>query len=338
MTRRMSLYKTAWPMVAPIRITGHVFERIEMVVVELSEEGHVGRGEGTGVYYLQDAADNMLEQLESLRAVVEGGLSREEAQLALPPGGARNALDCALWDLEASKAGTSVWDIAGMMPRQVQSVYTIGIDDTPEKMAGKAARAAAFPILKIKLDGEMPVERMTAIRRARPDATLILDANQGFTFAQLQQITGPLAALDVKMIEQPLPRGGDAALAGYRSPIPLCADESCLHREELPAALERYDMINIKLDKTGGLTEALALAGDARAAGKKLMVGNMVGTSLAMTPALVVAQLCDFVDLDGPLALKSDYPGGLVFDNGRVDVPRPGVWGGEASRGEVGTA
>lgn len=328
MKRRFSVHKTSWPMIAPFRITGYVFEVIDMVAVEIAEDGHVGRGEGCGVYYLKDFADGMIDRLEALRADIEGGLTREELQDALPPGGARNALDCALWDLQARRSGESVFEMTGVEPRRVRTVFTIGIEETPEKMATKAARAKDFPILKVKLDGEAPVERIAAIRDARPDAALIVDANQGFSLDQLKSVAEPLAALGVAMIEQPLPRGGDEGLAGYRSPVPLCADESCLHRGELAPALERYDMINIKLDKTGGLTEALALAREAKAAGKKLMVGNMVGTSLSMAPAFLIAQLCEFVDLDGPLALKSDYLGGMSYDKGIVSAPAPGFWGG----------
>ncbi len=328
MSRRLSVHKTSWPMRAPFRITGYVFEAIDMIVVHLADGDHVGRGEGCGVYYLNDLADGMLEQVEALRTDLEGGLSREELQEALPAGGARNALDCAMWDLEARKTGKSIWDLTGVESGSVKTVFTIGIEATPEKMAEKAARARAYPVLKVKLDGEAPVERIAAIRKARPDAALIIDANQGFTLEMLKEVMEPLAALGVAMIEQPLPRGGDEGLAGLRSPAPICADESCLHRGELQEALPRYDMINIKLDKTGGLTEALALAREARAAGKRLMVGNMVGTSLSMAPAFVVAQLCDFVDLDGPLALKSDYPDGMRYNGGTVSAPARGFWGG----------
>ena len=335
MALRLSVHMTSWPMVAPFRITGKVFERGEMLVVALSEGEHVGRGEALGVYYLGETAESLLDQVEAARADIERGVSREDVQAMLPPGGARNAVDCALWDLETARTGASVWSLTGIRPKPLRTAYTIGIGETPEKMAAQAARAKQYPLLKIKLDGETPVERMQAIRAARPDAALIIDANQGFTLPQLESLLEPFAALGVAMIEQPLPRGGDAGLARLRSPIPICADESCLHRGELPDALERYDMINIKLDKTGGLTEALALAAAARAAGKRLMVGNMLGTSLSMAPGYVVAQLCDFVDLDGPLSLKSDYAGGLVYDGGQVSQPAAGFWGGMNRNGDA---
>lgn len=335
MSLRLGVHKTSWPMTAPFRITGRVFERGEAIVVELSDGDHLGRGEAAGVYYTGETADLLLEQVEAVRADIEEGLSREALQALLPPGGARNAVDCALWDLEASRAGESVWSLAAVRARPLSTAFTIGIESTPAAMAAKAARASRYPLIKVKLDGETPVERMRAIRAARPDAVLITDVNQGFSFSQLKDVLAPFAELGVAMIEQPLPRGDDAALADLRSPIPICADESCLHRGELSAALERYDMINIKLDKTGGLTEALALASEARAAGKRLMVGNMLGTSLAMAPALVVAQLCDFVDLDGPLSLKSDYAGGLRYDGGAFLPPAAGFWGG-MTRGDNG--
>lgn len=328
MSRRLSVHKTSWPMTAPFRITGHVFEVIDMIEVEISEDGHIGRGEGCGAYYLNDFADNMLDQVEALRRDIEGGLSREDLQEAMGACGARNAIDCALWDLETRKTGKSIWELTGITPKNIQTVFTIGIEETPAKMAEKAARASQYSNLKIKLDGVQPVERIAAIRKARPDASLIIDANQGFTLSQLQEVAEQLAALGVAMIEQPLPRGGDEGLAGMKFPVPVCADESCLHRSELPAAIKRYDMINIKLDKTGGLTEGLALAREALDAGKRLMVGNMVGTSLSMAPSFVIGQLCDFVDLDGPLNLKSDHLGGMSYENGVVSQPAPGFWGG----------
>ncbi|MEQ8935943.1 MAG: dipeptide epimerase, partial [Amphiplicatus sp.] len=281
-----------------------------------------------GVYYLGETPDLMLDQVEAHRGEIERGMTRDALQAALPPGGARNAVDCAMWDLEAKSAGKSVWDLTGVTLKSTRTVFTIGIGETPAVMAEKAARAKAYPILKIKLDGEAPVERMQAIRAARPDATLIIDANQGFTLSQLKDVIHPFSELGVAMIEQPLPRGGDEGLEQVSSPIPICADESCLHRGEIADALKRYDMINIKLDKTGGLTEALALAREAHGAGKRLMVGNMLGTSLSMAPAFVVAQLCEFVDLDGPLALKSDYAGGMVYNGGAVSPPSEGFWGG----------
>ncbi len=327
MSLQLNVHKTFWPLKAPFRITGHVFTSSGAIVVELVDDGHVGQGEGLGAYYLDENPDLLLDQVEAVRADIERGVTLDELQELLPAGGARNAVDCALWDLNAKRQGQSVWRMTGIDPNPVRTVFTIGIQETAAEMAENAARAKGYPVLKVKLDGVQPVERMTAIREARPDATLVIDANQGFTFDQLKEVVEPLAKLGVAMIEQPLPRGGDEELEGYQSPIPLCADESCLHRGDLPEVLKRYDMVNIKLDKTGGLTEALALAKEAKEAGKQLMVGNMVGTSLSMAPAYVIAQLCDFVDLDGPLALKSDYARRMCYAGAVVSSPETDFWG-----------
>lgn len=324
---RLSVHRTSWPMTAPFVITGHVFDSLEAVVVTLEQDGKAGHGEGVPVYYLNETAPGLLEQIEAVRRDVEAGVTREALQELLPPGGARNAVDCALWDLEAKQSGATVWSLAGVQPAACRTAFTLGIQKHPDLLAEQAARASGYKLLKIKLDDVDPVERVAAVRKARPDAEIIIDANQGFSVELLKSVLDPFANLGVAMVEQPLPRGADEALEGITSPIPLCADESCLHRGELPAALKRYDMINIKLDKTGGLTEALALARAARATGKGLMVGNMLGTSLSMAPAFVIAQLCDFVDLDGPLNLKSDAAPSMIYRGGLVDAPRSKFWG-----------
>ncbi|MDH4002940.1 MAG: dipeptide epimerase, partial [Xanthomonadales bacterium] len=239
----------------------------------------------------------------------------------------RNAVDCALWDLECKKAGKTIWELTGIDPKPVTTVFTIGLEPTPEEMAAKAAAAADAPVLKIKLSDDRPYERLAAIREARPDAELVVDANQGWDFDLLKEVIPKCVDLDLGMIEQPLPRGGDEMLEGFESPITLAADESCLDTSELETSARRYSMINIKLDKTGGLTEALKLAYAAKEKGCKLMVGNMVGTSLGMAPAFVIAQLCDFVDIDGPLLLKYDHPLGLNYNKGVVDVFESRFWG-----------
>jgi L-alanine-DL-glutamate epimerase-like enolase superfamily enzyme len=245
----------------------------------------------------------------------------------LPAGGARNAIDCALWDLDAKCSGRSVWDLAAVTAKPLETVFTIGLEATPSEMAEKATAATSHSLLKVKLDADLPLERLRAIRAARPDARIVVDANQAWTFAELQRLAPPFAELRVQMIEQPLPRGGDAALEGFRSPVPLCADESCLHLGELEQAAARYQMINIKLDKTGGLTHALELARAARARGLGLMVGCMAGGSLAMAPTFVVGCLCDLVDIDGPLLQKADRLPGIDYAGGRVSVFGPEVWG-----------
>jgi L-alanine-DL-glutamate epimerase-like enolase superfamily enzyme len=232
-----------------------------------------------------------------------------------------------MWDLECKKTGKTIWQLTGIKPKPVTTVFTIGLEDSPAAMAAKAAAAVDAPILKIKLDGHRPFEKLTAIRAARPDAELVVDANQGWSFDLLTDVLPKCMGLNLGMIEQPLARGSDSILENFESPITLAADESCLHSGELEVAARRYSMINIKLDKTGGLTEALGLASAARQKGLKLMVGNMVGTSLSMAPAFVVAQLCDFVDIDGPLLLKYDQPRGLVYDNGVVSGFDSQLWG-----------
>jgi L-alanine-DL-glutamate epimerase-like enolase superfamily enzyme len=322
-----SIHITEWELTQPFRISGFEWINSRCLVVELCEDGHVGRGEAQGVFYLDETAESIFDQAHAVAADIRKGISRDELQDLLPAGGARNAIDCAMWDLECKQAGKSIWQLTGINPKPVTTVYTIGLEDSPEAMATKAAAAADAPILKIKLSDHLPYEKLAAIRAARPDAVLVVDANQGWNFDKLQEVLPKCVGLDLAMIEQPLARGGDQQLEGFESPITLAADESCLHTGELDTAAGRYSMVNIKLDKTGGLTEALRLANAAKAKGCKLMVGNMVGTSLSMAPSFVVAQLCDFVDIDGPLLLKYDQPNGLEYINGVVTGFDPALWG-----------
>ena len=324
---QLSVHIEEWELTQPFRISNFEWVNARGIVVQVAADGCVGRGEAQGVFYLDETAESLLAQVNAVAGEIRRGLSREELQQLLPAGGARNAIDCALWDLECKKTGNTIWQLTGIEPRPVTTVYTIGLEATPEAMAAKAAAAADAPVLKIKLGADRPYERLAAIRAARPDAAIVVDANQGWDFALLQEVIPQCAALDLGMIEQPLPRGGDAELEGFVSPVTLAADESCLDCSELELAARRYGMINIKLDKTGGLTEALELARRAKALGCQLMVGNMVGTSLAMAPSFVVAQLCDFVDIDGPLLLKYDHPGGLHYDKGIVTGLDPAFWG-----------
>jgi L-alanine-DL-glutamate epimerase-like enolase superfamily enzyme len=232
-----------------------------------------------------------------------------------------------LWDLECKEAGQTIWERLGIVPRELTTVATIGVGDAGV-MAEHASRWSSYPHLKIKLSAESPVEKMRAIRSARPDAVLVVDANQAWSFAQLQEYLPSLAELHIAMIEQPLPRGGDEELEGFDSPIPLGADESCLSLAELDSAVNKYDVINIKLDKCGGLTEALAMVEAAQHAGKRLMVGNMTGSSLSMAPSFVVGQFCEFVDIDGPLLLRHDIDHGLTYSpDGVVSPPSSELWG-----------
>jgi L-alanine-DL-glutamate epimerase-like enolase superfamily enzyme len=323
----VSLHIADWELTQPFKIAGHEWINSRCLVVQLGENGFVGRGEAQGVFYMDETAQSIFEQAQSVAAELRKGISRDELQHLLPAGGARNAIDCALWDLECKQSGKSIWQLTGIDPQPVTTVFTIGLESTPEAMAAKATAASDAPILKIKLDGHMPYEKLAAIRAARPDAELVVDANQGWSFELMQQVLPKLVNLNLAMLEQPLARGGDQMLEGFKSPITLAADESCLHTGELETAARRYSMINIKLDKTGGLTEGLRLARAAKAKGCKLMVGNMVGTSLSMAPSFVLAQLCDFVDIDGPLLLKYDQPNGLEYHNGVVEGFSPKLWG-----------
>jgi len=311
----------------PFRITGKVWTSSDSLVVKISDGEHIGSGEAQGIFYLNETSDTMLAELNQIIYQLQQGLSREGLLEILPSGGTRNAIDCALWDLECKQKGKTIWELTGITPKSQTTVYTIGIEDTPEAMAKKAFEAAEYPILKIKLDGIQPLERLTAIRRARPDAKLVVDANQGWSFEQLKALIPQCVELNLEMIEQPLARGDDQMLKGFDSPIILAADESCLDSSELEKIEGRYKMINIKLDKTGGLTEALNLAKAAKAKGYKLMVGNMCGTSLSMAPSFVIAQLCDFVDIDGPLLLKYDHPDGLHYDCAQVSCFKQSFWG-----------
>ncbi len=323
---KLSVHIEDWELKQPFRIAGKEWRTSTALVVQLSEGEFIGRGEGQGVFYLDETADSMLAQVNSLAENIRRGISRYELLKRLPAGGARNAIDCALWDLEAKQSGKTIWELVGIDPRPVTTAFTIGIEKTPEEMARKAA-VAPYPVLKIKLDENFPFERLAAIRAARPDAVLIVDANQGWNFDLLQEIVPKCVGLNLSMIEQPLPRGEDEVLERFESAIPLAADESCLNTDELLIASKRYDVINIKLDKTGGLTEALNLVRAAKEQGCKLMVGNMLGTSLAMAPSFVVGQLCDFVDIDGPLLLNYDRPLGMTFRAEKVEVFDPRLWG-----------
>lgn len=328
MKRQVSFHRESWLAAAPFRITGRTYLEFTTVVVEILEGIKIGRGEGMPIHYLGDSAEAMLDRLETIRAALEDGADRSALLTLLPPGGARNAVDAALWDLEARAQRRTAWELAGVSAHGVETVYTIGIEPEPEAMGDKAARAP-YPLLKIKLDADRPVERVQAIRRRRPDARLVVDANQGWSFDQLREVAQTMKDLGVLFIEQPLPREQDQALASYVAPLPLCADESCQHLGDLEQVAKRYQMINIKLDKCGGLTEGLRLAHAAREKRMGLMVGCMGGTSLGVAPAHVLAQLCDFVDIDQPLVLKNDRVNGFNFCDGKATIPPTFCWGME---------
>ena len=325
--RRLNLHTETWTFKQPFRIANRSYEGKTFIIVELTEGRHSGRGEAWHLYYAGETLDSVIADIESLAPEIENGLSREALQQRLPAGGARNALDLALWDLECQQQQKTIWQLTGITPQPLTTAYTLGIEDSPEALGERAQHTGQYPLLKIKLDNDRPVERMVAVRKARPNATLVIDANQGWDFQQLKSIAPQLAALDVAMVEQPLPRGADAELAGYQAPFPLAADESCLDRKELEQVAERYQMVNIKLDKTGGLTEALQLAEAAKAKGLELMVGNMGGTSLCIAPAFVVGQLSRFVDLDGPLLLKYDRAQAMSYHQAEISAPTNLCWG-----------
>ena len=315
----------AWAFRAPFAITGYTFTAVDLLYASITQDGSRGHGEAAGVYYHDETGDSMLADAESVREAIEAGADREELLELLPPGGARNAIDCALWDLEAKLKGTTIWELTGIRPGRTHTVLTIGIG-SPEEMA-EAARSLDSDRIKLKLSADMPIERVAAVRNARPDCEIVVDVNQGWTFDQLVEFAPKLRELGVAMIEQPLPRGGDGALEGYRSPVPLCADESCQDSRDFEQAASRYQLINIKLDKTGGLTEALELARLARERGIDLMVGNMMGTSLSTAPGFVIAQLCRFVDLDGTTFLKEDRDHPVQLLHGVVSAPTSALWG-----------
>ena len=317
---------------APFRISGYVFEASDTVVVELSDGKHCGRGEAAGVYYAGDDAPNIVEQLESNRAAIEAWGSGEELGQRLPPGGARNAVDCAMWELEANRSGIPAYRLAGIdAPRALVTTFTLGADD-PDVMAKGAVAYRQARAIKIKLTGELEldIERVRAVREARPDVWIGVDANQGFGIEDLPTLVEAMAGQQVALIEQPVARGREADLEGFASTIPLAADESALGLDDVAGLVGRFQVVNIKLDKCGGLTEALLIATEARRLGLGVMVGNMVGTSLAMAPAFILGQLCDVVDLDGPTFLKEDRVPGVVYRNGQIWCPDE-VWGTPAA-------
>lgn len=297
------------------------------VVVELRDGEFRGWGECEPQEHYGESLESVLAQIDGLRDLLRKGLSRRSLQDLLPAGAARNAVDCALWDLEAKRRGTPVWKLAGLdEPSVLTSVYTISLD-SPAAMAEQAAGYHDWPMLKLKLGGGEDLARVRAVCGAAPGVRLIVDANESWDLAHLAAIADDLKQLGVELIEQPLPAGKDQALADFESPVPLCADESCHTVESLDGIQGRYEFVNIKLDKTGGLTEALRLARAARERGFRLMTGCMTGTSLAMAPATLIAGLSEFVDLDGPLLLARDRDPGIRYEKGRLYPPPAALWG-----------
>jgi L-alanine-DL-glutamate epimerase-like enolase superfamily enzyme len=324
----LSARHEVWPIAGRFTISRGSRSEQHVVVVELSRDGASGRGECTPYARYGETVDGVLADIEAQRAALaDGSLDRLALQERLPAGAARNALDCAFWDLAAKQSGERAWTLAGLAPPQpVITAYTLSLDSA-DAMAEAAAAQAWRPLLKLKLAGPEDLERVEAVRASAPEAKLVVDANEGWSIEQYRALAPALAKLGVAMIEQPLPAGEDEALRGEARPVALCADESCHDRASLAALAGRYDLVNIKLDKTGGLTEALALKQAAEAAGYAIMTGCMLGTSLAMAPALLVAQRAAVVDLDGPLLLAKDRTQGLRFEGSRLHPPTAALWG-----------
>ena len=316
-----------WPIEGGFTISRGAKTEAVVVVAEIRQGEVAGRGECVPYPRYGETADATLAAILSMNDAVSRGLDRDALQAAMPPSAARNALDCALLDLEAKRSGRRIWDWLGRdAPRPCVTAYTISLG-SPETMAAAAARAAHRPLLKIKLGGDGDDLRIAAVRKAAPDSELIVDANEAWTEANIEHNLAACAQARVTLVEQPLPAGQDERLERIQRPIAVCADESVHDRASLAGLRERYDAVNIKLDKTGGLTEALAMADAATAQGFDIMVGCMVATSLAMAPAMLLTQQARFVDLDGPLLLKRDRDGGLRYDGSLVYPPDAALWG-----------
>jgi len=327
----LTLEHPNYPLVAPFRISRGVRTATEVVVATVSDGTHVGRGESLPYPRYGESVESVMAQVASLADAVAGGLDRQQLQARLEPGAARNALDCALWDLQARRQGVPVASLLGhstVLP-PLASAHTVSLD-TPANMAHAAKALRHLKLVKIKLDADDPATRIRAVRGQLPDARLIVDPNESWNIELLRALQPVLAETRVDLIEQPLPADEDDALQGFESVSRLCADESCHVAADLPRLRGRYQVVNIKLDKTGGLTAALELLHAAQAQGFGIMVGCMIGSSLAMAPAWHVARHAEFVDLDGPLWLRDDHAGGVVMRDGLLQPPASRLWGGPA--------
>ena len=327
MSGRLSVRAETWPIEGSFTISRGSRTESRVVVAEIADGDHIGRGECLPYARYDETVEGVAALIESIGPAIADGIDRAGLQDRLAPGAARNALDCALWDLEAKRTGTPVWRLAGLAePAPLITAYTLSLGAV--EAMGAAARAnARRPLLKVKLGGEDVIARVRAVRDAAPDARLVVDANEAWTPALLAEALPELARLGVEMVEQPLPAGADDALAGIARPVAVCADESCHDTASLAGLAGRYDMINIKLDKTGGLTEALRLADAAEAAGFGVMVGCMIGTSLAMAPAALLAGRARLADLDAPLLLVRDREPGIVYRGSVMAPPPAALWG-----------
>jgi len=317
-----------FPLVAPFRISRGVKTAADVVTVEIAAEGHVGRGEGVPYPRYGETIESALAAIESVRGAIEAGAGRAEINALMSPSAARNAVDCALWDFEARLAGKSVTALIGRVPvGPTPTALTVSLD-TPEAMGAAALKLADVPLVKVKVDRSDPAAQIRAVRAAAPKPKLIVDPNESWTIAEVRDLQSLLVDLRVDLLEQPLPAAEDAALEGFRSAVPIAADESAHVAGDLDALMQKYQVINIKLDKTGGLTAALELADAARAKGMGLMTGCMICSSLSIAPALIIAADAAFTDLDGPVWLANDRAGGVTCSNGILAPPSPTLWGG----------
>ena len=334
----MQIAAESWDYKVPFRVSRGAETTLNVVVVTLHDaDGHVGRGEAAGVDYDGETIPQLIDQIETVRASIESlcavaphaaGADRFGALARLlPAGGARNAVDCALWDLTAKQRGATVWEMARFAnPRPLTTTVTLGIDSDEAVVAG-ARRYAKWPMLKVKVDGVRHLDAVRLVHAVCPGARLVVDPNQAWTCDLLNRLAPEMQSLGVVLIEQPVARGQDETLRAYSGKIRLAADESVADRAGLAAVKDLYQVVNVKLDKAGGLTEALALARDARAMGLQVMVGCMAGTSLAMAPGMVAGQLAEFVDLDGPLLHREDREHGIKYDLGLMQLPSAELWG-----------
>lgn len=328
--QKLTVTHRAWALARPMTTAQGTITATDAIVVEVSDGDARGRGEAVPMARFGENAAGVIAALDAMKGAVAAGLGRDTLPQAMPPGAARNALDCAFWDLDANRAYQSAADLAGLSAlKPITTAFTIGCD-TPDQMAALAAANRARPILRLELGGLDDGERVRAVRHAAPTSRLIVDACESWTAAQMEALLPELVDLRVELIEQPLPADADDALARLRSPIPISADEACRTRADLERIDGRYGAITIKLDKTGGLTEALALAAEAERRGLLIMVGGALGTSLGVAPALVIAQRASIVDLEGPLHLAIDRGSALRYDGSLVHPPAPTLWGGPA--------
>ena len=326
--QRLTITHRAWPLARPLASDYGVDTTVDVILVEISDNDSRGRAECVPVRRFGESAASVIATLESMKGKVAGGLDRDTLQKALPPGAARNALDCAFWDMDAKRAYQTVPEIAGLpAPAPVVTAFTLD-SDTPEKMAEQAAANRTRPLLKVVLPSDGNIDGLQAVRQAAPAARLIVDAAERWDLPRLRGLIPALTDLRVEMIFQPLPADADDVLAGWAEPIPLCADESCRTVDDLDRVAGRYQAVTIALDKVGGLTAALALAAEARRRGLRIVVGGGTGTSLNVAPALLVAQGAEVVDLDGPLRLAVDRGSGLKYDGSTIQVADGKLWGG----------